>query len=365
MSKTLWGWYQTALKNPAAIGTDALPIHENDPQHGYYRMRRGGGKGPWEPVYIHAVSAPATAKIGPWATAEQVDAVEIWKWCCRNPVHHEFVEGRPETAVNYTDVAVKGKPWPDSVFSMVERKPDPEPEPAADGDAEAAGLGHNSGENPQDILATLTEDAGRMLVAANNDLKKLGPVRLDTWAKSDADRIANRATEIGVIEKTISAAREAEVGPLHAAWQAAIGKWRPLLNDVDSTKKALSKAANEWAKAAQRKADEDARARAAAEAERLAAERAKLSPATQELLPAEPAPVVQAERVMVGTNGRRTSARTTTRYVIDDRAAAVAFIFKMIEDPREPAILMEALQTVVNRIAGAGTSVPGVRKVVE
>ena len=36
-----------------------------------------------------------------------------------------------------------------------------------------------------------------------------------------------------------------------------------------------------------------------------------------------------------------------------------------IENPKEPAILMEALQTVVNRIAGAGTSVPGVRKVVE
>lgn len=362
---SLWSWYWAAIKKPAAIGTDALPIHENDPQVGYYRMKRAAGKGPWEPVYIFAHGADLQARIGPYQTGDLVPAVEIWKWCCRYPIHHSQIEGRPETAVNYTDAAVNGKPWPDSVFAMVERKPDPAPVAETEGPDPEPGIGHNSGESAEDILAKLTEDAGRMLAAAEADLKKLGAVSLDTWAKSDADRIANRATEIGAIEKLISAARDNEVGPLHAAWQAAVGKWRPLQTSVDTTKKTLTRAANDWAKAAQRKADEEARERAAAEAARLAAERAKLSTETQELLPPEPAPVVQAERVMVGTVGKRTGAKISTRYVIDDRAAAVAFIFKMIEDPKEPAILMEALQTVVNRIAGAGTTVPGVRKVVE
>lgn len=359
---TLWAWYRAALKNPAAIGTDALPIHENDPQHGYYRMRRGGGKGPWEPVYIDAVGSPAMAKIGPWATAEQVQAVEIWKWCCRNPVHHQFVEGRPETAVNYTDVAVHMKPWPDSVFSMVERKPDPEPEPAAEGDAEAPGLGHNSGEDAQDILTKLTEDADRMLAAANADLEKLGPVSLDKWAKSDADRIANRANEIAAIEKKITIARDDEVSPLRAIWLAAVDKWKPLQTRVDTTKTKLNKSATDWAAAAQKKANEEAKARAAAEAERLAAERAKLSASTQETLPAAPAPIVQAERVLVGTVGRRQSAKVTTRYVIEDRKAAMDYVLANVLDS---APIIEALQKTVDRICNAGTSVPGVRKVVE
>ena len=360
--KSKWAWYMAALKTPSAIGTDALPVHENEPQHGYYRMRRAAGKGPWEPVYIDVTDTGATAKIGPWATGDEIAAVEVWKWCCRFPVHYEYVESRPESKVNYTDVAMNGKQWPDSVFAMVERKPDPEPAAETEGQEPEPGIGHNSGESAEDVLAKLTEDAGRMLAAAEADLKKLGPVSLDKWAKSDADRIANRATEIGAIEKLISAARDTEVGPLHSAWQAAVGKWRPLQTSVDTTKKTLTRAANDWAKAAQRKADEEARERAAAEAARLAAERAKLSAETQELLPPEPAPVVQAERVMVGTAGRRTGAKVSTRYVIEDRKAAMDYVLANVLDS---APIIEALQKTVNNICHAGTAVPGVRKVVE
>src|SRR5512141_1310070 len=87
----------------ALLGT-ASPIHENDPQPGYYRMRSSRG-GPWLPVAIWRDSDGSLKALRDGAPA---DAQDLWTWCCRYPVAYE----------TYLAVAEHGKEWPDQVPSI-------------------------------------------------------------------------------------------------------------------------------------------------------------------------------------------------------------------------------------------------------
>lgn len=88
------------------------PVHENDPQCGYYRMRRGRG-GPWIPVAIWReapVSNQNSANSDSGKLVSLVDGVEkdpyeVWTWVCRYPVPYE----------TYVAVAERGVAWPENL----------------------------------------------------------------------------------------------------------------------------------------------------------------------------------------------------------------------------------------------------------
>ena len=56
------------------------PIYENDPQSGYYRMRRGKG-GPWVPVAIWGEEG--ASGVSCLVSGQDRDAYDVWTWCCR------------------------------------------------------------------------------------------------------------------------------------------------------------------------------------------------------------------------------------------------------------------------------------------
>jgi hypothetical protein len=105
----VWAWWQNALAG--TIG----PIHDGDPQQGYYRTRFKDK--PWEPVAIWFEDGKWHAMRGD----RQVDASDIWTWCCRNPITYEA----------YTK-AIEGAGWDD--------------------EPEAPAIGHNLPSDPFEAL---------------------------------------------------------------------------------------------------------------------------------------------------------------------------------------------------------------------
>src|SRR4051812_17925341 len=85
----------------SALTGAAQPIHENDPQAGYYRVRAYRG-GPWLPV---AIWRETDGRLKALRDGSPVDPQDLWTWCCQHPVTYEA----------YLAVAEGGQPWPDEV----------------------------------------------------------------------------------------------------------------------------------------------------------------------------------------------------------------------------------------------------------
>ena len=91
-----YSWWRQALLGQFG------PIHENDPQAGYYRMRKTKA-GPWLPVAIWAEDEGSK----PFCLVDGLerDPFEVWTWVCRYPVPYEI----------YVAVAERGEPWPEDL----------------------------------------------------------------------------------------------------------------------------------------------------------------------------------------------------------------------------------------------------------
>ncbi len=76
-----YAWWRRALDG------DPGPVHDGDPQPGFYR-KRAFKKGPWQSVAIWELEGKVVAKLD----HRMVDADELWTWVYRNPVSHEDYE---------------------------------------------------------------------------------------------------------------------------------------------------------------------------------------------------------------------------------------------------------------------------------
>lgn len=113
-------WFE-ALKDPLKIGKE-LPVHENLPQSGFYRMRAQDPKADMIPVAIW--NDGKTVKVGNKLSDSPSD---IWSFCCRYPVteeaYHTAIDGEgwadspPEN-----DRAVKGDNLPDDPFEALKQE---------------------------------------------------------------------------------------------------------------------------------------------------------------------------------------------------------------------------------------------------
>src|SRR5437588_590750 len=84
-----------------ALAGQPIPLHENDPQEGYWRLRQRRS-GAWLPVAIWREPDGALKAL---RDGEQAEAQELWTWCCRHPVAYEA----------YVAVAERGEPWSEAV----------------------------------------------------------------------------------------------------------------------------------------------------------------------------------------------------------------------------------------------------------
>lgn len=320
-----WAWWQAALKGQFG------PIHDGEPQQGYYRVRRKGE--PWEPVAIWFDEA--TGEWLAYRNGKEVRASDIWTWACRNPIEHVAYEK-----------AMAGDGFDD--------------EPPA-----PRGIGDNSGEaDPLDAIKVelageveQVSDFMRKPVETQADADRLG-----IWAKRLTD-LAKRADNHRVVEKE----------PHLAASRAVDDKWRdPIAEAKDWAAKAKKHV--EPYLIAQRRAEEERQRKVREEAE--AARRAEEAALHAKIKAAQEAeqrdqkeidalineaerkaqqPIeVEAHKVSAGRTGARVSVRVEKVGVVTDYAKAAAALVAMNHKD-----LIETVDKLAARAAKAGVPFDG------
>jgi hypothetical protein len=253
-----YAWWRNALAGNFG------PMHDGDAQPGFYR-KRDGKNGPWFPVaiWLDQFGLPVATCAG-----REVNAGEIWSWCCKYPVTEDA----------YREVAERGMTWADDIAPLRSNNP-----PA--GDAE-------------------TDEIDSAIAAA---LAALGqPIA----TQADADRIGNHRDRLLKLHKDQDAKREAEKRPHLEAGRAVDAKFKPILARIEDAGKKLRAVLTAWLNA---------------EAERKAAEAAALQKAA-------PAGVtVEAAPVKAGTAGRATALRTVKSAVITDYGKALDYFAEASE----------------------------------
>lgn len=319
-----YAWWRGALENQAAIGK-ALPVHEGDPQSGFYRKRKFKD-GPWQAVAIWTDTNGETIALVDGATA---DAFDIWTFCCRNPVS--------EAAYRK---AAAGEGWND------------EP-PAA--------VGHNSQNMPADPHERLAMEFEAEKEQAEAFLKE--PVT----SKDRADMAAVWSKRLSEIAKKATDLHKVEKQPHLDAGRAVDDKWRELKEAPKALSTRLKRALDDFLRAEARKEEERQR-KAREEAERLRreAEEAARKASAQENAEAEAEAeriarhAAEAEREAEARNAQagRTGAKVALRTFVSAEITDFDALLLALKDRAE---VMELVQSLANRAAKSGVELPGMR----
>ena len=313
-----WAWWQAALKNPASIGK-TLPVHEGDPQQGYYRIRYGKDK-PYEPVAIWRDEQ------GNWLayrSKREVRAEDIWTGCCRNPISYE-------TYVN----ASEGRGWPDDDGVVASQVNPPEPT-----------IGDNSGDVDE---AEALKDQIAAALAGMDAYAKI----TDDATAAKALSLRNRLNELsGQADKI----RVKEKEPHLEAGKAVDAKWQPLVKSAKAGADKVRDSIGAWEThklQEQRKRErEDEQARLAAEQ----ASREQRADAAVIEAPASAAPVEAAPMPIKATYGKAASVQV--KVVVDQVTDWAALYAYMANRPEVQDLLRQLAQKAID--AGR-TNVPGI-----
>lgn len=323
----VWLWWQNALAGK--IG----PIHDGDPQQGYYRTRYKDK--PWEPVAIWFEDGKWHAMRG----ERQVDPNDIWTWCCRNPITYEaYVK------------AIEGGGWDD--------------------EPEAPAIGHNL---PADLTPfdALTHEFASEKEQAEEFMKK--PIT----TQAEADRAAIWAKRLSTISKKATDLHKVEKQPHLDAGRTVDDKWRTLKDEPDAISKKLKRHMDAFLQEEARKERErQAAARAEAEriqreadAARVAAEKAAAKNdndaaavaahnnaiAEAERLEKQAADAerdAQARNASAGRTGAKVSLRTFVSAEITD-------FDKLLVALKDRAEIKEVVEMLANRAARSGVELAG------
>lgn len=303
--KDIWEYWRNALAG------ENQPVHEGDPQVGFYRKRNKPYNGKLradDPVAIYYDGNELIALVGTVARNAVKDPAEIWTWVCQNPVAYEDYQA-----------AFNNGSWEQEIKDL-------EPVEAA------GGVGHNQApEDPFETFKTQIEAAAKLADEA---------LSVDTETDEQSNTLTNLKDRLLQLGKDGDKARKAEKKPHDDAGKAVQAKWNPLLEKADKTKKKILARITDYLKRKEQQAAKEA------------FERAKKAEANGEEIP-----VLETKRAQTGgkVSGRKTSLRTHKKGVVTDPKAFAAWLV----EANNPDI-METLQTCANRIATNGAEAPGV-----
>jgi hypothetical protein len=308
----------------ASLGGSTPPMHEGDPQPGFYRKRVSRG-GAFVPVAIWVQDGRLVALVDGVAA----DAADIWTYVCDKPVTEEAYRERVAT----------GR-WQDEDAHIAASLAPPAP-------------GHNN--PPQDEAEILKGQ----IEAASAGATEYAEIQDDATA-SKAQSLRSRLLELsGTADKK----REAEKKPHLEAGKTIDAKWQPLVKAAktaaDAIRTALSDHETRKARAAEaeRRADEEARRKALAEqlAKHPEAPADFVAPAP--LASPAPAPVTSIK----GAYGRAAPVMAVKVATVVDQDAAYGALKTQPE-------LIEVIAKLAQKSVDAGFDIPGVtveeRKVV-
>ncbi|MGO7779444.1 hypothetical protein ACC717_04850 [Rhizobium ruizarguesonis] len=322
----IWAWWQSALAGN--IG----PIHDGDPQQGYYRTRFKDK--PWEPVAIWFEDGKWHAMRGERA----IDASDIWTWCCRNPITYEA----------YTK-AIEGGGWDD------------EPE---------ASIGHNQPADLDPYEALLHEFASEK-EQAEAFMKK--PIT----TQAEADRAAIWSKRLSTIAKKATDLHKVEKQPHLDAGRNVDNKWRELKEEPDAISKKLKRHMDAFLQEEARKERERQaaarleadRIQREADAARVAAEKAAAENDNDAAaIAAQNNAIAEAERLaqQAAAAERDAQARNASAGRTGAKVSLRTFVFAEITDfdallmaLKDRAEIKEVVETLANRAARSGVALAG------
>ncbi|MGO7686233.1 hypothetical protein ACC696_16435 [Rhizobium ruizarguesonis] len=323
----IWAWWQNALAG--TIG----PIHDGDPQQGYYRTRFKDK--PWEPVAIWFEDGKWNAMRGD----RQVDASDIWTWCCRNPITYEA----------YTK-AIEGGGWDD--------------------EPEAPKMGHN-------LPADLSPFEALELEFASEKEQAEAFMKKPITTQAEADRAAIWSKRLSTIAKKATDLHKVEKQPHLDAGRNVDNKWRELKEEPDAISKKLKRHMDAFLQEEARKERErQAAARAEADriqreadAARVAAEKAAAKNDNDAAaIAAQNNAIAEAERLaqQAAAAERDAQARNASAGRTGAKVSLRTFVFAEVTD--FDALLMalkdrpeikEVVDTLANRAARSGVELAG------
>lgn len=311
-----WAWWQNALKGEFG------PIHDGDPQQGYFRTKRKGGD--WEPVAIW--QDEDTGQWLAYRNGQEVRADDIWTWCCRNPITYAAYEK-----------ALAYKTWDD--------------EPPAS-------IGDNSGDvDPFEAIRI-------ELIGERETAEPF--LKADIKTQADADKAAVWAKRLTDIKNRAETMRKAEKEPFLEGGRAVDAKWKEITDSADTLAKTLKRhvepfliAQRRAEEERQRKAREEAEAARAAELEALKKAQEGDEKAAQEAADARARAEAaereaEAKRSSAGRTGAKVSIRVEKTGVVTDYAKAAAALVAM-----NHADIKSVIDQLANRAAKSGMPFDG------
>jgi len=330
-----------------ALAGEKMPMHESDPQSGFYRKRIEASKGARgekkfagaSPVAIWFEDGKPIATVG----TKVADANEIWTYVCQNPVTEEA----------YRTVMAGGL-WPDESEPAA-----PAPEvPAADAVEPAADAPGNPRAVPGNNEPPTAESMKDQIDAAYTKVTKFAVIKDDEELKAAQSARARLNELSGDADKT----REALVRPHLDAQKKANTTWMPLVKKAADGALAIKKAMEAYATKKHNEQVEAERKRLAevARLEKIAREEAEKNAPKGQPAPTPPppepapAPVMAAAPLAIkGVAGRAATQKLKKIAVVKDQAAAYAYLAAQPE-------LIELIQKLAQRAVDGGQTVPGV-----
>lgn len=300
-----WAWWQKALKG------DFGPMHEGQPEQGFYRTRFKGGK--WEPVAIWVDDD--TGNWLAYRSGREVDAGEVWNFCRTHPI----------SRADY-DAAMEGKPFPDEDAVVAEQ---------------VAAAGHNSGGVDQ------TEELRDQIANALKGMDAYKTISDDSTAgkalslRNRLNELSNQADKVRVREKA----------PHLEASKAVDEKWQPL---VKKAKEGANKVRDAIGAFETAKLQEQRKREREAETARLAAEKAA-SEQTADVAVIDAPKVETAPASIKPTYGKAASVQV--KNVLKDVTDWKALAIYMCDHP----VMQDTLRQLAQRAIDAGrTNIPGI-----
>lgn len=319
-----WQYWREAL-DALTCGKPLPPIDEGNPQFGLYKMR-DGKNGPWLPVMIRADDrGQLRCRVG---NSSDADPYAVWTYCAGRPISKEDAKVAFDTG----------------------RFP-----------GEVATIGDNSGD--RSLVEQLAE-------YVSDSLRWLDGLRVEN--QNTADQAANRRSEILKMSRAVEKEFDTKAAPHNEVLTALKEEYKPTLKDADEANKALRQAMDAFAKAEQKRLDDEQRAKY--EAERRAAEAARAEIEKQRAkqmqddpiaaltspepeLPMPPPPPEPVKVRLGGQVGKVSGLRSYWEAEITDHKAALQHY---ANHPDVVALIQKIAKADVKNAKGAIT-IPGVR----